>query len=138
MIHRFAGSAIAFALLSACASYDQPESSSASTAAASGRQCFWLSQVSGFNDAPDDRVGSDRIYVHTGPSQTYLFETFGPCPDLNFSETIGFDQNGPGQICNGIDVDLLVPGPGGGPPQRCAVRMIRKLTPEEQAARKGR
>lgn len=137
MLYRLTGVAAAVVLLAACTPADQPESASASPVS-SGRQCFWLSQVSGFNDAPDDKAGSDRIYVHTGPSQTYLFETFGPCHDLNFSETIGFDQNGPGQICNGIDVDLLVPGPGGGPPQRCAVRMIRKLTPEEQAARKAR
>ena len=136
MIYRLTGGALAAILLAGCTPADQPESASA--ASNSGRQCFWLSQVSGFNDAPDDKPGSDRIYVHTGPSQTYLFETFGPCHDLNFSETIGFDQNGPGQICNGIDVDLLVPGPGGGPPQRCGVRMIRKLTPEEQMTRKAR
>lgn len=137
MLYRLTGAAAAAVLLAACTPTDQPESACASPAP-SGRQCFWLSQVSGFNDAPDDKPGSDRIYVHTGPGQTYLFETFGSCPDLNFSETIGFDQNGPGQICNGIDVDLLVPRTGGGPPQRCAVRMIRKLTPDEQAARKAR
>ena len=90
-----------------------------------GSDCFHLSQVSGFNDAPDTERGTDRIYVHAGPSDTYLFETFGSCPDLNWSEAIAFDQNGPGRICRGIDVDLLVPTSIG--VRRCPVRMITRV-----------
>lgn len=95
------------------------------TSLSATNDCFFLSQVSGFTDAPDAEAGTDRIFVHTGPRDTYLFETFGSCPDLNYSETIGFDQNGPGQICRGIDVDLLVPTTIG--TQRCPVRMISKV-----------
>ena len=43
---------------------------------------------------------------------------------------MGFDQAGGGTICSGLDVDLIVPTPIG--PQRCPVRMIRKLAPEEK------
>ena len=95
----------------------------------SGKECFFLSQVNGFNHA-----GRDQIYVHTGPSETYLFRTLGPCPDLDFGEAIGFDQAGGGTICNGIDVDLIVPSTIG--PRRCPVAMIRKLAPGEKAVRR--
>ncbi|WP_370275436.1 DUF6491 family protein [Hyphomonas atlantica] len=114
--------------LASCA-YSQTEDATTQSASAAGRDCFFLSEVSGFNDAPDIERGSDRIYVHTGPSETYLFETFGSCPDLNYSETIAFDQNGPGRICRGIDVDLLVPTSIG--VQRCPVRMISRVPEDE-------
>lgn len=94
-----------------------------------GKECFFLSQVSGFNHA-----GRDQIYVHTGPSETYLFRTLGSCPDLDFGENIGFDQVGGGTICSGIDVDLIVPSTIG--PRRCPVAMIRKLAPGEKAERR--
>lgn len=135
--------ALATALVaSSCAPVqDQPQAPPAAHAAPaesgmaeSGKDCFFLSEVSGFSSAR--RLGDarkDRILVHTGPRETYLFETFGSCPDLDFSETLAFDQHGPGQICRGMDVDLIVPGPIG--PQRCAVGMIRKLTKQEAKAR---
>lgn len=112
-------------LLLACAQQQEAGIDQARSATAQDEECFYMSQVSGFNDAPDGATGSDRIYVHAGPDDTYLFETFGSCPDLNFSETIAFDQNGPGRICRGIDVDLLVPTAIG--LQRCPVAMISKV-----------
>jgi hypothetical protein len=91
-------------------------------------QCFFPSEISGFSHA-----GNDRIHVHTGPRDVYLFETFGSCRDLNWSEAIGFDQFGAGSICSGLDLTLVVPSPIG--PQRCPVRMIRKLSAAEAEAR---
>lgn len=114
-------------LAAGCAPAEKP--GEASAAAPSGKQCFWPSQVSGFNDVRGSELGSNRIVVSVGVNDRYLFETFGSCPDLNYAENIGFDQHGPGQICRGIDVTLLVPGVTG--IQRCPVRMIRKLTDEE-------
>jgi len=88
------------------------------------KQCFFLSQIDGYTHVK----GSDRlIRVTTGPRDTYEFEVFGPCPYLGDAESMAFDQAGGGTICNGIDVDLIVPTPIG--PQRCPVRMIRKLEP---------
>ena len=101
----------------------------ADTADNLARSCFFLSQVNGFNDAPDVNTGSDRIIVNVGVRDKYLFETFGSCPDLNWTQSIGFDQRGPGRICQGLDVDLIVPTSIG--PQRCPVRMIRKLSEAE-------
>lgn len=117
-------------LLAGCAAYeDEP----ASGRALSRGECFYMSQVSGFNNAPDSEDGHEQIRVSAGPGDTYLFEVFGNCPDIDYSERIGFDKRGPGRICSGLDVDLIVPSSIG--PQRCPVRMIRKLTPEERAAR---
>lgn len=133
MRHSIFTATLSAALLPLAAACAPVEDDTARTAASSQRDCFFLSEVNGFNNAPDGPDGEDRIYVDTGPSEIYLFETFGSCSDLRFAEGIGFDQNGPGTICRGIDVDLIVPSSIG--PRRCPVRMIRKLTPEEEAAR---
>jgi hypothetical protein len=97
------------------------------SAAASGRQCFFPSQVTGYTDA-----GRDRIYVHTGPRDIYLFETAGRCPEIEYSEAIAFDHRGSATICSGIDVTLIVPQTVG--TFRCPVRMIRKLSDQEAEA----
>ena len=105
-----------------------PQTGTHSVASAgAGNDCFWLSQVSGFTDA-----GDDRIYVHTGPSEVYLFETFGTCPDLDFTEKLALKQRSPGMICRGFDVDLIVPSAIG--TQRCPVRMIQKVAEPSKPA----
>ena len=76
---------------------------------------------------------NNRLYVHTGPRDTYLFQTMGPCPDLDWSEAIGLDPATAGPICTGLDVDLIVPSTIG--PRRCPVSMIRKLALGEKEAR---
>ena len=92
----------------------------------SGKQCFFLSEVSGFNAA-----GRDRIMVNVGAGKRYLFRTLGSCPDIDFTENIGFDQRpGGGTICDGMDVDLIVLSTIG--PRRCPVAMIRQLAPGEK------
>ena len=118
--------AAALAIAASCAAYaSAPE---AAQAPGSERQCFFLSQVDGYHHVKGAR---DRIRVSTGPRDTYEFEVFGPCPYLDDAEIMGFDQAGGGTICSGLDVDLIVPTPNG-LPQRCPVRMIRKLAPDEK------
>jgi hypothetical protein len=92
------------------------------------RQCFRLSEVSGYSHARDN-----RLYVHTGPNETYLFETMGPCPELNWAENIALDPTTAAPICAGIDLDLIVPSAIG--PRRCPVSMIRKLARGEKEQR---
>ena len=113
--------ALALAACTTSMAGDTTATTAATSAAATGKSCFWPSQVNGFTRGP----ASNQIYVSTGASEKYLFETMGPCPDLNFSETLGFDQFGAGQICSGLDVTLIVPTATG--PQRCPVRMIQKV-----------
>ncbi len=130
MIARLIAAAATVTLAAGCAqTYDEPQSA---TAYAEGERCFWPSQVTGFRKAPDRDGYSDRILVDVGVNDTYLFETLGSCSDLDYAETIGFDQHGSGTICQGIDVTLVVPSPIG--ERRCAVRMIRKLSEVEEAA----
>lgn len=97
-------------------------------AAKQPRQCFQLAAVSGYSHARDNRV-----YVHAGPGETYLFRTLGPCPDLAWAENIALDPATAGPICSGIDVDLIVPSTIG--PRRCPVSMIRKLARGEKEQR---
>lgn len=118
------GSALA---LSACAMDDnEPQSAAASS---SERQCFWAGSVSGFRDAPE----RDTIYIDVGVNDTYEFKTFGACPDLDFTETLALRSRGGNYICDAMDVDLIVPDSLTGP-DRCPVRMIRKLEPGEPGA----
>ena len=121
MILRIAAMAMLSALTASCAPYsDAPD-----TAEASPRECFFLSQISGYTHA-----GRDKIRVSTSPSKTYEFETLGHCPDLDHAEVMGFDPAGAGSICKGIDIDLIVPTTIG--PRRCAVSMIRKVEKVEK------
>lgn len=125
--------ALPFVLASCMSPSGKAPDASAKGAAGEGRSCFFLNQVTGFSRAPGAKSGSAQILVHVGVKDSYLFETLGPCPDLDWSERLGFAQRTPGTICEGIDVDLIVPGGIG--PRRCPVRMIRKLTPEEAKAK---
>lgn len=119
------------AALSACASTDRLAGSSAAPPS-KAKSCFYRSQVNGFQPARTRERGSEGVIVSVGPGQKYLFETLGPCPDIRWTEAIGFDQFGPGQICDGLDVTLVVPSTIG--PRRCPVKMIRQLSPEEARA----
>ena len=118
MIPRIATLAAISILAASCA--PQPGSPPEAQAPQSARDCFFLSQVSGYTHA-----GRNKIRVSTGPRQTYEFETLGSCPELENAEAMGFDPAGAGTICRGIDVDLIVPTSTG--PRRCAVSMIRKV-----------
>jgi hypothetical protein len=124
MFARIAGAAGAAMLVASCASYGEPADTA--QAPTSERDCFFLSQVSGYTYA-----GDNKINVSVGPGRTYEFETLGYCPDLDDAETLAFDPTGPGTICRGIDVDLIVPSTIG--PRRCAVSMIRRLPREAPA-----
>jgi len=96
------------------------------------RQCFRAAEANGFTardeNAVDIRVGSRRHY---------RLSLFAPCPDLGFSHRVALRaRGGSSWICEGSDAQILVNGPTG--PQRCLVRDIRRLTPEEVTARNRR
>ena len=95
------------------------------------RQCFWTSQINGFA-ASDDR----HVNVRVGVKDIYQFEMLGRCPDVDWSHRIAVVSRGSSRICDGLDAEVIAPSPIG--PMRCAVRTVRKLTPTEVAALKGR
>lgn len=98
--------------------------SAAAPAAKASRQCFWTHSVNGFT-AVDDRTVNLRV----GVKDVYQLELLGPCPDVNWAETIAIQSRGSSTICSGLDATIISPSTIG--PQRCAVRNVRKLTPEE-------
>ena len=128
MIKSLATLTVLTAALSACAPVEEDGQTASADAdsRSEGRDCFFARSVSGYRDAPDAENGAEQIYVDVGASDTYLFETFGSCPQLDFSWRIGLRDRGIGQICRGFDVDLIIPDTTFGT-RTCPVRMIRKL-----------
>jgi hypothetical protein len=117
--------------LAGCAatSADQPE---APVAFDASRQCFFTSQINGFSNAPDGPNGEERLVVHTGPNDSWLFEAFGnSCNDLDFAQGVAFDPRTMTSLCTGTTETLLVPRPGGGPAERCSVRLLGKVIEQD-------
>ncbi|HEY2750283.1 DUF6491 family protein [Phenylobacterium sp.] len=92
-----------------------------------GRQCFWTRNADSFA-AADNRT----LYVRVGVRQVFEFEMFGPCQDIDWNQRIALVSTPGSNICTGMDATVISHSPIG--PQRCAVRAVRKLTPEEIAA----
>ena len=103
------------------------------TATANGqRACFWASEVTGFSDA-----GSDRALVKIGSRETWELTLSPGCPDVDWALTVGIRSRGGERICSGRNAELLVPNASGQGFQRCLVRNVRKLPPEEAAQARG-
>jgi len=91
------------------------------------RQCFWTRNADGFAAADEHTLN-----VRVGVRDVYQFEMFAPCPDIDWNQRIALVSRGGSTICTGMDAEVVTHSPIG--PQRCAVRSVRKLTPEEIAA----
>jgi hypothetical protein len=91
------------------------------------KQCFWAQQVNGFASS-DDRF----VQVRVGVKQVYQFEMFGHCTDVDWAQKIAIVSRGGSHICEGFDAEVITGSPIGA--QRCLVRNIHKLTPEQVAA----
>ena len=124
MIKVFVGAAGAFAL-AACST--PPVSDAAVVAASPARNCFWANSANSFN-AVDDQT----VYVRVGVRDVYRLDLFTRCPDVDWNNAIALVSRGGNSICSGLDATLITKGPFG--PQRCEVRTVTKLTPEEAAA----
>jgi hypothetical protein len=91
-------------------------------------QCFWVRSVESFA-APDSRT----VNVRVGVRDVYQFDMLGPCNDVNWSDRIALvSRGGSDIICTGMDADIVTRSVTG--QQRCAIRSMRKLTPDEIAA----
>jgi hypothetical protein len=88
------------------------------------RQCFWANRVNNFAAADENTLN-----VRVGMKDVYQFEMLGRCPDIDWSHRIAILSRGSNSICTGLDAEIIAPSPIG--PQRCAVRTVRKLTPDE-------
>jgi hypothetical protein len=99
----------------------------------SDRECFWGSQVTGFGDA-----GPDRAILNIGQRESWELTLAPGCPDVNWALNIGVRSRGGDRICPGRPADLFVPNASGSGFRRCLVQNVRKLSPEEAAAARGR
>lgn len=89
------------------------------------RACFFSREIDGYSEVSDD-PRDNRIYVNTGVNERFLLETYGPCPDLNWSYRIGLDTRFSSSLCTGETVTLLVPRSTDGIPDRCTARILGK------------
>ena len=93
----------------------------------SARQGFWSHQVNSFA-AQGDRLVNLRV----GVKDYFQLELMGPCPDVDWTQTIALVSRGGSTICSGLDAEIVTPSAIG--PQKCPVKSVRKLTPTEVAA----
>jgi hypothetical protein len=98
-----------------------------------GRECFWGSQVTGFSDA-----GPDRAILNIGQRESWELTLAAGCPDVDWALKIGIRSRGGDRICPGRPAELFVPNASGSGMRRCLVQNVRKLSPEEAAAVRGR
>ncbi|WP_372782475.1 DUF6491 family protein [Phenylobacterium sp.] len=90
-------------------------------------QCFWTRNANGFAAADEHTLN-----IRVNSRDVYQFEMFGPCPDIDWNQRIALVSRSGSNICTGMDAEVVTHSPIG--PQRCPVRSVRKLTPEEIAA----
>lgn len=98
-----------------------------------GQECFWGTQVTGFSDA-----GPDRAILNIGQRESWELTLAPGCPDVNWALNIGIRARGGDRICPGRPADLFVPNASGTGMRRCLVQNVRKLSPDEAAAVRGR
>jgi hypothetical protein len=92
------------------------------------RSCFDPRFIDGFA-APDDR----NLYIRVGVRDVYHFEMFSPCLDMDWNWRLGVVARPGPFICDGMDAEVISHAVGLGR-QRCLVRNMKKLSPEEVAA----
>ena len=67
-----------------------------------------------------------------GVKDVYRLDLLGPCPDIDWNWSIALESHGSSWICSPLDATIIAKSPIG--PQRCPVRQVTKLTPQEVAA----
>jgi hypothetical protein len=114
--------------LSACMATDSQTAAGRAAGPQSTRQCFLPRQVNSF-----DAVDRDTVNVTVGVREIYQLEILGTCPDIDWSTRIGIrSTHGASWVCQGMDAELIVPGPTG--LDRCPVTSVRKLSDAEVEA----
>lgn len=89
------------------------------------KSCFSAHNVSNFA-VVDDRT----VNIRVGVRDVYRLDLLGACPDIDGQTKIGIKSHGSSFICSPLDATLIAAGPFGRL-QRCEVKQLRKLTPEE-------
>ena len=94
------------------------------------RACFNTREIRGYEGAPDASGSRERILIDTELDETFVLETTGPCPGLDWSLRVAFDQRGVGHICTGDLERLVLPQRQRQDLATCPARVIGRLGPE--------
>ena len=94
---------------------------------AAKKECFWARNVTSFA-APDDHT----VYVRVNVRDVYKFDLLISCPDIDWSQRLALKSTSD-SICDGMDAEIVTRSRALGR-QRCPIKNMRKLTPEEVAA----
>ena len=107
----------------------QPPASPATQS--SGRSCFRPRDVRSFGSSADSRT----VFVRVTQRDVFALQLFAPCLGANWTRDASLRTRGSSQICEGRAnwVNLYVRQTGGRHQQRCSVRDVRRLTPEDVA-----
>jgi Family of unknown function (DUF6491) len=123
--------AAAAALVAACNAYAEPPGG-ATASSASGRQCIYTPNISGFRQGP-----GDTVIINTNSRDYYEFKTQRYCADrLDWRQTIALKSHTGAFVCSGYDAEIYVPDAIGA--TYCPVYDMRKLGPDEVAALRAR
>lgn len=95
------------------------------------RACFFTREINGYSNAPESPKGRDRLYISTGVSERWLLETWGSCPELDFSLAVGLDARGSTSICTGQMETLVVPSSIPDTLDRCPVRVVGRVIEDD-------
>lgn len=122
MLKPFAAAALLLALgaASGVSATDKP----------SKNECFWARNVTSFA-APDDHT----VYVRVNLHDVYRLDLMIACPDVDWNQRIALQSShgAGGSICGPLDAEIISHATGLGR-QRCPVKAMHKLTPDEIAA----
>lgn len=113
--------------MSACGAAQAPVAD-----ARSAPECFYPSQVGGFQPA-----GDDRAIVRVGFRQAWELTLSPGCPSIDWATSIVLRPRGGERICPGRPVDMLVPEASGREYRRCLVNDVRRLSDAEARAAWG-
>ncbi len=117
-------------LLAACNAYGAPPAGTA--ASATGRQCIYTPNISGFRRGP-----GDTVIINTNSRDYYEFKTQPYCADrLDWEQRIALRSRSGAFVCTGYDAEVYVPDAIGA--AYCPLRDMRKLSPAEVTALRTR
>ena len=93
-------------------------------------QCFWARNVTSFA-APDDHT----VYVKVNQRDIFRLDLIIACPDVDWNQRVALQSShgAGGSICSPLDAEIISHAQGIGR-QRCPVKAMHKLTPDEIAA----
>ena len=119
--------AAALAMLAGCTPTDDPDSAGTQASRPAPR-CFSARDARSFRV-----VNSTTVNVRVG-RDVYRLALLGVCPDFAWSQRLAIVTRGTSRICTGPALGTSIVARGTSGTQRCEIRTVTALTPEEVQA----